>query len=502
MPETKPESVVVLGAGIAGLCVALALVPTGRTITLLERDPPPPDGGAEAVFDHWRRRGASQLRHSHAFLARLRKLIATEHPTLLAALRAAGARELRFADGLPDPLKKRYVPRPEDEEMAIIVSRRTTMELVIRRHVEAAPNVTIRSDAFVTGLISDRDEGGPLTARGFTLQDGEAVLGDLVIDAGGRGSPMPDWLTDAGARVPETAEDCAILYYTRFYELAPGQGDPPRGRHAPNGDLGYLKFGVFPADNGTFSVTLAVPEVEETMRAAVVRPPIFDAICARLPGLAAWTDPSRSAPVSKVYAMGDLQSRWREMAPDGAPVVLNAFCVGDSLVRTNPLYGRGCSFAAIEAHALRDILAETADPTARAATYSARVRTLLQSFYDDMRDQDRAAARRAAHGLDPDYRAPWRARLMRRFIEDGVGVAVRGDPELFRAAMRAFHMLEPPRVWLGRPAAMAKIGMALVRGRKANARFYPARPGPERLEMFAALGLPAEADLLRLKAAA
>jgi len=503
MAEQQPaESVVVLGAGIAGLCVALALAPTGRTITLLERDSPPPEGGAEAVFDHWRRRGASQLRHSHAFLARLRTLIATEHPALLEALRAAGARELRFADGLPETIKTRYVPRPEDEEMAIIVSRRTTMELVIRSYVEASPNVTIRSDAFVAGLISDRDASGRLTARGFTLQGGEVVLADLAIDAGGRGSPMIDWLADAGAVVPETAEDCAILYYTRFYELVAGQTEPPRGRHAPNGDLGYVKFGVFPADNGTFSITVAVPEVEETLRAAVVRPDIFEAICARLPGVAAWTDPARAAPVSKVYAMGDLQSRWREMAPGGAPVVLNAFSVGDSLVRTNPLYGRGCSFAAIEAHALRDILAETADPTARATAYSARVREVLQPFYDDMRDQDRGAARRAEHGLDPDYRPRWRARLMRRFLEDGVGVAVRRDPELFRAAMRAFHMLEPPRTWLGRPATLAKVGAALVRGRKANARFYPAKPGPGRLEMFAALRLPAEADLRRLRAAA
>jgi hypothetical protein len=259
---------------------------------------------------------------------------------------------------------------------------------------------------------------------------------------------------------------------------------------------------VFPADNGTFSITVAVPEVEETLRAAVVRPEVFEAICARLPGVAAWTDPSRARPVSKVYAMGDLQSRWREMAPGGEPVVLNAFSVGDSVVRTNPLYGRGCSFAAIEAHALRDVLAETADPAARAVAYSARVRTVLQPFYDDMREQDRGAARRALHGLDADYRPPLRARLMRRFIEDGVGVAVRQDPELFRAAMRAFHMLEPPRAWLNRPTTLAKVAVAMMRGRKANARFYVEKPGPGRLELFAALGLRAEADLERLRAAA
>ena len=86
------ERIVVLGAGMAGLWSALALASEGRDVVLIERDPPPPDGGAEAVFEHWRRRGASQLRHSHAFLARLHELIAREHPALLQALKRAGAR--------------------------------------------------------------------------------------------------------------------------------------------------------------------------------------------------------------------------------------------------------------------------------------------------------------------------------------------------------------------------------------------------------------------------
>ncbi len=496
------ESVVVLGAGMAGLCTALALAPTGRSITLLDRDPPPPAGGAEAAFDHWARRGASQLRHSHAFLARLRKLIGDEHPDLLAALREAGARELFFADGLPPSIQTRYTPRPDDTELAVIISRRTTLETVMRRYVEQSAKVRIRSSTFVRGLISERDGEGRLRALGFELEDGESVRGDLVIDAGGRGSPMIDWVAEAGGVVAETAEDCAILYYTRFYALAPGGADPPRGRYSTTGDLGYLKFGVFPADHGTFSLTIAVPEVEETLRAAVVRPRVFDAICAVLPGVAAWTDPAKASPVSRVYAMGDLKSRWREMAPGGDPAILNGFCVGDSLVRTNPLYGRGCSFAAIEAHLLRDVLEATPDPAERARRYGRAVREDLEPFYDDMVSQDRGAARRATHGLDPNYQPPLRARLMQRFLVDGVTVALREDIDMLRAAMRAFHMLEPPRAWLARPANLAKIVRVMARGRRANAHLYPEKAGPGRKEMFETLGLPADADLRRLKDAA
>ncbi len=495
------ESIVVLGAGIAGLCTALALAPTAGRITLLERDAGPPDG-VEETFDQWSRLGASQLRHSHAFIARLRKLIATEHPALLAALETAGARELTFAEGLPPAIKARYVAAPGDEEMSILVSRRSTLEWIIRLYVEASPNVTIRSSVFVKGLISARDARGALVASGLALQDGEVVLGDLVIDAGGRNSPMIDWLAEAGAKTTSQEEGCSILYYTRFYNLRPGRNEPPRGDIPATGDLGYLKFGMFPADNNTFSFTLAVPEIEEVLRAAVVRPDVFDAICKVLPGVAPWMDPDRAAPAGKVHAMGALKSRWQDMAPGGVPAILNLYCVGDSLVRTNPLYGRGCSFAAIEAHALRDVLATHVDPADRARAYGVRVRDDLHAFYADMVEQDRGAAKRALAGLRPSHKPSWRARLLRGFLEDGVAIALRQDTAMLRAAMRAFHMLDPPRAWLRKPAYLAKILSVWAKGRHANAALYTPNIGPNRPAMFALLGLDAGADFARMQAAA
>ena len=59
------EKVLVIGAGMAGLWTAMALAPSGREITLLDRDPPPPEGDADAAFDHWNRRGVGHLRHSN-----------------------------------------------------------------------------------------------------------------------------------------------------------------------------------------------------------------------------------------------------------------------------------------------------------------------------------------------------------------------------------------------------------------------------------------------------
>src|SRR3954453_14429611 len=130
------EKVLVIGAGMAGLWTALALAPTGRKVTILERDPPPPEGGPDAAFDDWARRGVGHLRHSHAFLARLRLIIRDQHPKLLEELLAAGSRALPFEGGVPYLQKANFPPSAVDRDLAVLTSRRTTLELVIRRYVE------------------------------------------------------------------------------------------------------------------------------------------------------------------------------------------------------------------------------------------------------------------------------------------------------------------------------------------------------------------------------
>ena len=102
------ESVLVIGAGIGGLCTALSLAPTGRQITILERDGPPPAEDADVVFLDWHRRGAGHVRQSHAFLARLRGIIKKHDPALLEELKELGARELTFDMMLSDIQRDRY----------------------------------------------------------------------------------------------------------------------------------------------------------------------------------------------------------------------------------------------------------------------------------------------------------------------------------------------------------------------------------------------------------
>jgi hypothetical protein len=119
-----------------------------------------------------------------------------------------------------------------------------------------------------------------------------------------------------------------------------------------------------------------------------------------------------------------------------------------------------------------------------------------------MAKQDAAAIRRARQALDPHYRPGWRARLARNFAEEALLPAIRGEIRLMRAAMRGFHMIEPPSRWLRRPGNLLLILRYWLMSRLRKRDLYTPRLGPDRAEHLALLGLSPTADIERLKTAA
>lgn len=502
------ERVLVLGAGIAGLSTALALSRGGsgsaREVTILDRDPPPPETSADEAFDSWERKGVGHVRHSHAFLARLHMIIRDNYPELMQDLLTAGCREIRFHENMPIDKQAVYVPAEGDSDLTILTSRRTTLELVMRRYVARQKNVTFVTGTLVRSLITEKS-GDAVIVRGVVAEDAggaREIHADIVVDAGGKNSQAIEWLRESGLPIEEEAAPAGIVYFTRHYRLRDGKDEPARTKVPGAGDLGYIKYGLFPADNRCFSITLAVPEIEMEIRRAIVHPETFDALCAELPGIAAWTSPEYSEPKSKVFGMGELWQRWRHMVKDGRPLALNFFPIGDTVIRTNPLYGRGCSFAAVEAHILRDALDKTTDPVARAIDFHTTVAKELRPYYNDMGRQDAMAIRRSANALNPDYVPSLKAKLTKAFVEDAMMVAVRADLSLLRAFMRGFHMVDEPGKWMKNPANVIKVLYYWARGKKRNAEYYPPKLGPGRKEMLTKLGLSTTADFERFKAAA
>jgi 2-polyprenyl-6-methoxyphenol hydroxylase-like FAD-dependent oxidoreductase len=433
--------IAVVGAGVGGLAAALALGRAGHTVTVVERDDTPMPASADEAF-RWDRRGAPQVRHSHAFLARLRNILLERYPDVHAALLAAGAEEMRFGDDLP-PTIVDFERLPADDELVMIAARRTTFEWVLRRTVLAEAGVSIRTGNGVVGLT-----GRDGHADGVVLDDGSELSADLVVLASGRRLDVDEWLTAIGGHaVTEEVDDTGIVYFSRFYALRPGADRPARSGLI-GGDLGYVKYGVFVGDNRSFSITLAIPTDDTELRRRLSDPVAFDHAARGLVAAAEWLD-GRSEPLTdQVHAMAGLLNRWRDFVIDGEPVAIGVVPVGDAVVCTNPLYGRGCSTAFWSAQLLADaVAAHPGDTRAVALAHDQALADQIRPWYRSTVVQDLEAKRVAASilaGDDPDGDTSDPRTFMRAVFRDGLAPAMRTDSHVLRAVVRSLNLLSSP----------------------------------------------------------
>lgn len=486
--------IAIVGSGICGMCTAMSLAGRGHQVTLFERDDSPPEGGADEAFFQWNRKGAAQFRHPHAFLGLMCNLIAEHYPELLEEFYQAGARRVGFEEMLSPELASRYQRQPGDEKLWVLLCRRATIETVMRRYVESFENVRINNPCTVTGIVT-QERDGVLEVQGITVDDGNAEIthkADVVVDASGRTSRFPGWFKALGRTVVEEKDDAEIVYYTRHYRLKPGEEEPPRGGPSSAGDLGYLKFGVFPGDNGNFAIILCLPVDETALKEAVRKSDTFDAICLNIPGLETWLGGGRSEATTEPFGIADIQAVWRHFVDDGKPLATNFFAIGDAAMRTNPLYGRGCSTGVLHANILADVIASEADPVERALAFDARTRTELRPIFETSLREDRSGIKRARAVLEGrvvNQADTFKKRLGLAF-GDALAAASREQVHVLRGVMRTFHLLENPGDFLKDWRIRATVVRYMLRGRRRNAA-QRLQPGPDRGEMHERLGIEA-----------
>ncbi len=450
-----PRTAVIVGGGVAGLAAARLVARHFARVVVLERDTRAAVASGEEAFRAWPRAGVPQFRHSHAFLARLRLALLGHLPDVLERLRAAGVREITLAESVPPHM--RYRPRPDDDDVVLLACRRSTFEWALRESACRQPNVELREGVRVTGLTATAANGRRPTVTGVRLDDGDVLAADLVVDASGRRSRAPEWLAALGAGpVREQSADTGIFYFTRFYRLR--RGRPPRG--VPGlvaGDLGWVKLAVFPGDAGTFSITVGAPVGDDALR-TLADPEVFERFLAAFPSMAPWRRRTVAEPIdgprTPVLVMGELKNRRRRFVDREGPLAPGLVVIGDGAYHSNPIYGRGCPMALVQAVLLDEALGRHgADLVAVARHLHRESEAELRPFWEAAVSADR----RATGGGGLDVTSP-RAALVRLaetafgwFFERGMLPATRVDPVVFRGLLRVFHMLEPPEHLLRNP---------------------------------------------------
>ena len=213
---------------------------------------------------------------------------------------------------------------------------------------------------------------------------------------------------------------------------------------------------------------------------------MFDRICAAVPRIHEWTKTDQAIPVSDVIGFGNMDCFWRKSIADGQTQVRNFFFLGDSAVRTNPKFGRGCTWSTVAAHALAEIVSAENDPDRRLKAYE---EMLWQNFRNDWLttlDLERAA-RKKFDALLGHRRASLLERL-RTIVESHVMTrAMVIDPNVQRAIMRGFHGFDgmsdwsrDPEIWL----RILKTGFASKNQREIT-RQFSTRPSRDELKTMA-----------------
>jgi len=452
--------VAVVGGGVAGLGSAVALARRGHSVTVFERDETPMPQSADEAFD-WNRRGAPQVRHSHAFLARLVCLLKSDYADIYQQLLDEGATEMRFGEDIPATMVG-FEHEPQDDDLSMLACRRTTFEWVLRRAAIAEGRVEFRTGIAVEGVVAEPAQPGATPhVRGVRLADGTESLCDLVVVAAGRRSALPEWLGEVGCPpIPDEEDDTGIVYFSRFYRLRDGADYPPRTGPI-GGDLGYLKYGVFVGDNRTFSITLATPTDDQELRKELADPDVFDSCARQLVATAPYLD-GRAEPITEsVHVMAGLINRWRQYVIGERPVATGFIPIGDAVLCTNPLYGRGCATAFWGAHLMVSAIdAHPDDPEAMLLAYEVALRSEIYPWYRASVEQDAEARRVAAAllaGEDPDGDPSDQRSFMRAVFRDGLLPALRRDPVVLRAFFRSLNLLTAPDSMIKDPDVGARV---------------------------------------------
>lgn len=449
---------------MAGMLAARVLADHFEQVTILERD--------HFSETEEPRKGLPQAPHLHGLLARGLKIVEELFPGIRQELASGGAIELDAGSdiawltpaGWGKPIKSPY---------HFLSCSRAFLDRHVRRRMAVIKNVAVVSGCQVNALLTDekRDQVTGVTVKLDDRADTETIEADLVVDASGRHSHAPEWLTSLGCEpVRETVVNAFLGYATRLYELPAMIADGVKGVLIQAAPPEAPRSGIaFPIENDRLILTLSgggrdYPPSDER-------------------GFLEFTESLRSPhilyliqnakPLSEIRTFRNTQNRLRHYeelsnAPGGFVLL------GDSVCAFNPVYGQGMTTAAIGAMELGN------------QVNSMKSRSFDGAFVRSF--QKRLAATNTlpwslATGSDCRYPETegasrnLKSRLMHGYINRIIELTTR-DAAVRWLWLAIFQMVEPPSK-LFKPTIVLKVLRSLIaRPERAAAppRFAVAQP--------------------------
>lgn len=425
---------------MAGLLAARALSEHAQRIVVYEKD--------ELPHEPSPRKSVPQGTHPHVLLAAGAHVLERWFPELFEQVSAAGGLHADMSAANNwfhfDTWKRRF-----DCGVGVHFQSRPLLEYEIRSQVERLPNVEFRR-ARVVGACWP-DAGRPR----LDFETGASMDLDLLIDASGRGSKLPTWLTENGYDPPRVEEVVVDVSYTSasFEPLTPRdwQGmliypSPPDGRRAG---------GALPIEGGRLLVSMFgwCGEHAELDDASFIeyaqslpRPDIANAV----------RDSRRVSAFSSFKYRSARRLHYSRLRrfPAGTCVI------GDALCSVDPVFGQGMTLAALCADLLERCARECGGlPGPTASRFQARALGVCETAWmlsttEDFRYAEVRGQRPFGVGFSHWYTAH-------------VHRLVGADDDVYRRFARVMHLLEPPTT-LFHPSVVAKVVRASIRGAPAT----------------------------------
>jgi NAD(P)H-flavin reductase/2-polyprenyl-6-methoxyphenol hydroxylase-like FAD-dependent oxidoreductase len=203
---------VVIGGSIVGMSTAKVLLQKFDRVIVLEKD-----SGHHRMEG---RPGVAQGWHLHHLLIAGQRMLETVFPGIIDDMVRAGAFKVDMAEQYRLYMAGAW-KKVCKSGIEIVCAGRPLLEWCVRRRLDHEPRIEFRYDAEVHDLIYDK-ESNRVLGVGVSAQGAlQALPAELVVDASGKNTPVPEILGRIGLGEPEAERDSINCFYSSMRHAVP-----------------------------------------------------------------------------------------------------------------------------------------------------------------------------------------------------------------------------------------------------------------------------------------